>query len=89
LLVILSANHFFQNCISPSPQSPYSGPYLPQHTTFDLALGKSITENISASITAANLANHRVLPDNSLTFGGFHYNDPRQLYAELRFRFHF
>jgi hypothetical protein len=72
-----------------SPPSPYAGPYLPSHTTADLALGKSITENISASITATNVANRRVLLDNSLTFGGFHYNDPRQLYAELRYRFHF
>jgi hypothetical protein len=44
---------------------------------------------LSASITATNVANRRVLLDNSLTFGGFHFNDPRQLYAELRYRFHF
>jgi outer membrane cobalamin receptor len=74
---------------SPDPATPYPNAYLPQHTTFDLALGKSITESISASITASNVANRRILLDNSLTFGGFHFNDPRQLYAELRFRFHF
>jgi len=73
----------------PDPTTPYPNAYLPQHTTFDLALGKSITESISASITATNVANRRVLLDNSLTFGGFHYNDPRQLYAELRYRFRF
>ena len=72
---------------TPDPTTPYPNAYLPQHTTFDLALGKSITESISASITATNVANRRVLLDNSLTFGGFHYNDPRQLYAELRYRF--
>jgi hypothetical protein len=27
--------------------------------------------------------------DNSLTFGGFHYNDPRAIYAEVRYRFHY
>jgi hypothetical protein len=73
----------------PDPTTPYPNAYLPQHTTFDLALGKSITENISASVTATNVANRRVLLDNSLTFGGFHFNDPRQLYAELRYRFRF
>jgi hypothetical protein len=73
----------------PDPTTPYPNQYLPNNTTFDLALGKSITENISASITATNVVNRRVLLDNSLTFGGFHYNDPRQLYAELRYRFHF
>jgi hypothetical protein len=30
-----------------------------------------------------------VLLDNSLTFGGFHYNEPRQIYAELRYKFKF
>jgi outer membrane receptor protein involved in Fe transport len=41
------------------------------------------------SINAINVGNTRVLLDNSLTFGGFHYNDPRQIYAEVRYRFKF
>jgi hypothetical protein len=73
----------------PDPTTPYPNAYLPQHTTFDLALGKSFAENLTASIAAVNVANRRTLLDNSLTFGGFHYNDPRQIYAELRYRFHF
>ena len=73
----------------PDPTTPYPNSDLPSHTTFDLALGKAITPNLSASITANNAANRRALLDNSLTFGGFHFNDPRQLYAELRYRFHF
>jgi outer membrane receptor protein involved in Fe transport len=72
-----------------SPPSPYSGPYLPSHTTADLALGKSFGERYTVSVNALNVANTRVLLDNSLTFGGFHYNDPRELYAELRYRFRF
>ncbi len=74
---------------APDPATPYPNDYLPSHTTFDLALGKTIGENLTASITATNLANRRVLLDNSLTFGGFHFNDPRQLSAELRYRFKF
>jgi hypothetical protein len=73
----------------PDPTTPYPNNYLPQHTTFDLAAGKSFGENTTVSVTAVNVANRRVLLDNSLTFGGFHYNDPRQLYGELRYRFHF
>jgi hypothetical protein len=73
----------------PEPPSPYSGNYLPGHTTFDLSLGKSFTDNLSVTATAINVANRRVLLDNSLTFGGFHYNDPRQLYGEVRYRFKF
>ena len=74
---------------NPDPTTPYPNPYLPEHTTFDLALGKSFGENITASITATNVTNHRVLLDNSLTFGGFHYNDPREIFAEFRYRFKF
>jgi len=71
------------------PPSPYSGPYLPSHTTADLALGRDFGERFTLSVSALNVANTRVLLDNSLTFGGFHFNDPRQLYAELRYRFKF
>jgi hypothetical protein len=73
----------------PDPTTPYPNPYLPEHTTFDLAVGKTFTENVTASITATNVTNHRVLLDNSLTFGGFHYNDPREIFAEVRYRFKF
>jgi hypothetical protein len=72
-----------------SPPSPYSGAYLPGHTTFDLAVGKSFGENWSVSADATNVSNTRVLLDNSLTFGGFHENDPRQVYGEIRYHFHF
>jgi hypothetical protein len=73
----------------PDGATPYPNGYLPQHTTFDLALGKTFTENLSASITATNVANRRVLLDNSLTFGGFHYDDPREIFAEVRYRFRY
>jgi hypothetical protein len=71
------------------PPSPYSGPYLPQHTTADLSVGKAIGDSWTVSADLLNVANSRVLLDNSLTFGGFHYNDPRQIYGELRYRFHY
>jgi hypothetical protein len=71
----------------PDPTTPYPNAYLSAHTTFDLSIGKSFGENISTSITGTNVSNRRLLLDNSLTFGGFHYNDPRQLYAEVRYRF--
>ena len=46
-------------------------------------------ERVTLSATAINVTNTRVLLDNSLSFGGFHYNDPRQIYGEVRYRFHF
>ena len=71
------------------PGAPYPGNYLPQHTTFDLSLGKDIGERFSASLTALNVANRRVEYDNSLTFGGYHWNNPREIFVELRYRFHY
>ncbi len=74
-----------------NPDAQYPGDYLPQHTTFDISLGKSFgeSERYRLSVTAVNVGNRRVLLDNSLTFGGFHYNDPRQIYAEFRWKFHY
>ncbi|HUE53341.1 MAG TPA: TonB-dependent receptor, partial [Terriglobales bacterium] len=63
--------------------------HLPQHTTFDLSLGKDFGERISASVNALNVANRHLLLDNSLTFGGFHWNNPREIYVEMRYRFHY
>jgi len=72
-----------------NPDAQYPGNYLPQHTTVDVSVGKRFGEKYRLSLTALNVANRRVLLDNSLTFGGFHFNDPRQIYAEFRYRFHY
>jgi outer membrane receptor protein involved in Fe transport len=62
---------------------------LPEHTTVDLALGKNFGESWSFSVNAINIANRHFLLDNSLTFGGTHYFNPREIYAQVRYRFHF
>jgi outer membrane receptor protein involved in Fe transport len=71
------------------PGQPYPGDKLPQHTTFGLSVGKDFGEQFSASLNALNVANRRVELDNSQTFGGFHWNYPREIYAEVRYRFHY
>jgi outer membrane receptor for ferrienterochelin and colicin len=71
------------------PGQPYPGGHLPQHTTFDLTLGKDFGEKYSISLNALNVANRRAQLDNSVTFGGFHWNSPREMYAEFRYRFHY
>ncbi|MGD0792125.1 MAG: TonB-dependent receptor [Terriglobales bacterium] len=71
------------------PGNPYPGNYLPQHTTFDVSLGKDFGERLTASLTALNVANRRVEYDNSLTFGGYHWNLPREIYVQVRYRFHY
>jgi hypothetical protein len=77
----------FTNGLFGMPNAQYPGAYLPGHTTFDLAVGKTFAEKYTVSVNSLNVANRRVQLDNSLTFGGFHWNDPRQIYGEFRYRF--
>jgi hypothetical protein len=87
---IVSTNVYYGSGLTNAfPGQPFSGAYLPQHTTFDLSLAKDFGERFSASVNAMNVANRRVELDNSVTFGGFHWSNPREIYAELRYRFHY
>ena len=63
--------------------------YLPAHTTVDLSVGKDFGENFTISANVLNVANRRVMLDDSVTFGGFHWNNPREVFVELRYRFHY
>ncbi|MGA3088913.1 MAG: hypothetical protein ABSD75_09890 [Terriglobales bacterium] len=44
---------------------------------------------MSASLNALNVSNRRVIFDDSLTYGGFHWNLPRALYVQVRYRFRY
>jgi outer membrane receptor protein involved in Fe transport len=61
--------------------------HLQEHTTFDISAGKAVAESLTLSVTALNLTNRRFLLDNSATFGGTHYAEPRQIYLEIRYKF--
>jgi len=61
--------------------------HLPSYAVLDLTAGRHITRALSLSLTALNVTNRHLLTDNSLTFGGVHWNDPFQIYAEVRYRF--
>ena len=54
-----------------------------------MSLGKSLGERLSASVKALNVTNSHLLIDNSNTFGGLHFNNPPEVYGELRYRFHY
>lgn len=79
----------FFNGLAGANEGPYNGPYLPVHTTFDVSAGHKAGERWKFSANVINVTNHRVLIDNSITIGGFHFNDPRMFSAQLRYRFHF
>ena len=63
--------------------------HLSSYTVLDLTLGRNITRDLSVSLTGLNVGNRHLLTDNSLTFGGLHWDNPFQIYAELRYRFHY
>jgi outer membrane receptor protein involved in Fe transport len=63
--------------------------HLPAHTTADASLGKSFGEKWSVALTALNVGNRRYLTDNSNTFGGTHYANPREFAVELRYHFRY
>jgi len=65
------------------------GDHLQPHTTFDLSLGKSFGERFSVNVQGINVANRRVLLDDSFTFGGTHYLNPREIFVQVRYRFHY
>ena len=67
-----------------------NGPnHLPSHTSYDLSLGKLFGENWSVRLTALNFTNNHYLLDNSNTFGGTHYANPREFSVQLKYRFRY
>jgi len=84
-----STNVYYGSGFTDGDAEPGGPTHLPGHTTFDVTAGKEFGERFSLSVTALNVANRHLLIDNSLTFGGVHYNDPREIYAQLRWRFHY
>jgi len=63
--------------------------HLAGHTLFDLSFGKSFGEDWLIAIQSVNVANRRFLLDNSNTFGGTHFVEPRQVYVEVKYKFHY
>ena len=63
--------------------------HLSDHTEFALSLGKSFGEKFSVNFTAQNVGDSRYQIDNSNTFGGTHWNYPREISGGIRYRFHF
>jgi hypothetical protein len=61
--------------------------HLPGHAEINLSVGKTFGKGFTGSLTVLNLTDRHLLTDNSLTFGGFHYNDPREILAEVHYRF--
>jgi TonB dependent receptor/Carboxypeptidase regulatory-like domain/TonB-dependent Receptor Plug Domain len=81
----LSANLYFGSGYSNGSGMPPS--HLPGHAELNMSAGKAFGNYLSVSLTVLNATNRHLLVDNSLTFGGIHWNDPRQIYAQIDYKF--
>jgi hypothetical protein len=81
----VSANVYVGSGFSNGSGEPPS--HLPGHAELNLSAGKAFGNRLSVSLTALNVTNRHLLVDNSLTFGGVHWNDPRQVYAQIDYKF--
>lgn len=63
--------------------------HLPGHLRLDLGGGKTFGKNWSVTVNALNVTNGSYLLDNSPLLGGTHWVEPRQVWAELRYHFHY
>jgi len=63
--------------------------HLPSHITYDLSVGRNFGESWTVRLTGLNLANHRYMLDNSNTFGGTHFANPREISVQVKFRFRY
>ena len=64
---------------SSSPASHHLRPYRWQ----------KLRRTLSVGVSGINVANRRFLLDNSLTFGGTHFINPREIFVQLRYHFHY
>jgi outer membrane receptor protein involved in Fe transport len=63
--------------------------HLPAHTSFDLAMAKSFGEKFTLRLTGLNLSNNHYMLDSSNSFGGTHFVNPREVSAQLTYRFRY
>jgi outer membrane receptor for ferrienterochelin and colicin len=72
---------------SDSAQPPPA--HLKGHALLDLSVGADLGASWGLAVHALNVSNESFLLDNSATFGGTHWSDPRQVYGEIRYRFRY
>ncbi|HZP24046.1 MAG TPA: TonB-dependent receptor [Terriglobales bacterium] len=63
--------------------------HLPAYETVDISIGKYLGENLLVRLVSTNIGNSIYQLDNSNTFGGTHWADPRFIGVQLRYKFHY
>ncbi len=79
---------FSNNVVYGSGVLKADGPdHLPQHTTADASLGKSVGERMELTFTVLNVSNSRYPFSVNNSFAGTHLNNPREIIGQVRYRF--
>ena len=63
--------------------------HLKPHTTGDLAVGKDINEKLLVRLTILNFTNEDFLTGFANSFAGTHYQNPREVGLQFRYKFHY
>ena len=63
--------------------------HLPAYNTVDLSIGKHFGEGFEVRMVSTNIINHIYQLDNSNTFGGTHFADPRLIGVQVRYKFRY
>ena len=61
--------------------------HLPPNHSFDFSLGKNFGEAMTLRFIGTNLTDQQYMLDNSNTFGGTHFANPRMVSVQLKYRF--
>jgi hypothetical protein len=79
---------FSNNVVYGSGVLKADGPdHLPQHTTADASLGKYVGERMQLTFTVLNISNSRYPFSVNNSFAGTHFNNPREIIGQVRYRF--
>ena len=62
--------------------------HLDPHLTGDIMFGKAWGEQWTLGLTVLNISNSRFPFDVNSSFAGTHFNNPREVIASVRYRFH-
>ena len=63
--------------------------HLPSHTSGDISVGKDFSKSVTVRVTALNVTNELFLTGIDNSFAGTHYTNPREVTAQVKWKFHY
>jgi hypothetical protein len=63
--------------------------HLKSHTTGDISIGKDVTDKLLVRLTMLNVTNEHFLTGFANSFAGTHYQNPREVGVQFRYKFHY